>query len=78
MGGAISEKIKELEEMVEIVSIAIGRERGFIRYFEEAYKKTTQEQSTKITVMPQYPKLKRILIRLTFSVRETYPLAHHR
>jgi hypothetical protein len=37
----MSEKIKELEEMVEIVSIAIGRERGFIRYFEEAYKKTT-------------------------------------
>jgi hypothetical protein len=32
----MSEKIKELEEMVDIVSIARGREQGFIRYFEEA------------------------------------------
>ena len=39
----MSKKIKELEEMAEIISIALARERASVRYYKEAYQKSTTE-----------------------------------
>ena len=44
----MSKKIKELEEMAEIVSIALARERASVRYYKEAYKKATTETAQKL------------------------------
>lgn len=39
----MSKKIKELEEMAEITSIALARERASVRYYKEAYQKSKTE-----------------------------------
>jgi len=44
----MSKKIKELEEMAEIISIALARERASVRYYKEAYKKATTETAQKL------------------------------
>jgi len=44
----MSKKISELEEMAEIISIALARERASVRYYKEAYKKATTETAQKL------------------------------
>jgi len=39
----MSKKIKELEEMAEIISIALARERTSVQYYKEAYQKSKTE-----------------------------------
>jgi len=41
-------KIKELEEMVEILSIALAREKNSVLYYTEIYQKTTSERAQKM------------------------------
>lgn len=44
----MSKKISELEEMAEIISIALARERASVRYYKEAYKKATTKTAQKL------------------------------
>lgn len=37
--------IKDLEEIAEIISIAIAREQASIKYYQSAYKKATTESA---------------------------------
>lgn len=38
-------KIRDLEEIAEIISIAIAREQASIKYYERAFKKATTESA---------------------------------
>lgn len=40
-------KIKELQEVAEIISIAIARERNSIKYYKYAHQKATSESAKK-------------------------------
>jgi len=38
-------KIRDLEEIAEIISIAIVREQASVKYYQRAYKKATSESA---------------------------------
>lgn len=44
----MSNKIKDLEEIAEIISIAIAREKSSVRYYKEASNKATTESAKKM------------------------------
>ncbi|MCX9009724.1 MAG: hypothetical protein OIN66_01260 [Candidatus Methanoperedens sp.] len=44
----MQERIKYLEETVEIISIAIARERASIKYYTEAHQKAITENARRI------------------------------
>jgi rubrerythrin len=44
----MSSKIKELEEMKEIITIAIAREQASMRYYSEAFQKATTENAQRL------------------------------
>lgn len=44
----MSSKIKELEEMKEIITIAIAREQASMRYYTEAFLKATTENAQRL------------------------------
>ncbi len=44
----MSKKLKELEDMIEIVSLSIGRKRGCVRFFEDALQKTSSDEFRKV------------------------------
>jgi rubrerythrin len=47
-GEYVSNKIKELEEMAEIITIAIAREQASTRYYTEAFTKATTETAQRL------------------------------
>lgn len=44
----MSSKIKELEEMKEIITIAIAREQASMRYYTEAFHKATTDNARRL------------------------------
>lgn len=44
----MSKRIKELEEMAEILSIALAREQNTVLYYTEIYQKATTERARKM------------------------------
>jgi len=44
----LSKRIKELEEMAEILSIALAREQNTVLYYTEIYQKATTERAQKM------------------------------
>ncbi len=44
----MSKKIKDLKKMAEIISIAIAREKASVRYYTEAYQKTTDDTAQRL------------------------------
>ena len=44
----MSKRIKELEEMVEILCIALAREKNSVRYYTEIYQKATTERARRM------------------------------
>ena len=44
----MSKRIKELEEMAEILSIALAREQNTVLYYTEIYQKATTERAQKM------------------------------
>ncbi len=44
----MSSKIKELEEMKEIITIAIAREQASMRYYTEAFQKATKDNEQRL------------------------------
>jgi rubrerythrin len=43
----VMSKIKELQEVAEIISIAIAREQASIKYYKYAHQKATSESAKK-------------------------------
>jgi rubrerythrin len=44
----LSKRIKELEEMVEILCIALAREKNSVHYYTEIYQKATTERARRM------------------------------
>jgi rubrerythrin len=44
----VADKIKELEELAEMISIAIAREQSSIEFYTNAYNKAVSENARKI------------------------------
>ena len=44
----MSSKIKELEEMKEIITIAIAREQASMRYYTEAFQKAKNDNAQRL------------------------------
>lgn len=44
----LSKRIKELEEMVEILCIALAREQNSVHYYTEIYQKTPTERARRM------------------------------
>ena len=44
----LSKRIKDLEEMAEILSIALAREQNTVLYYTEIYQKATTERAQKM------------------------------
>jgi len=44
----MSKKMKNFEEIVEIISIAIAREQNSVKYYKKAYDKATTENARRL------------------------------
>lgn len=44
----MSDKIKDLEDIAEIISIAIARERSSVKYYRDAFMKAANENAKKM------------------------------
>jgi rubrerythrin len=44
----MSKRVKELEEMLEIISIGIAREQASIKFYTEAFDKATTETARRL------------------------------
>jgi len=44
----MSKKLKELEDMIEVLSLSIGRKQGCVRFFEDALQKTSSDEFRKV------------------------------
>lgn len=44
----MSKRVKDLEEIAEIITIAIARERASMRFYMDAYQKATNENARKM------------------------------